>query len=207
MKVYRIYMFRHGLTQANEDGTYVGVTDEPLSERGISLLREKRERTAYPSAERVYSSPLLRALQTASVLYPEHEPVAADGLREMNFGVFEGLKADELVGLDSYKRWLRGGMDNAPPNGESLREVTLRSYAALDALILDMMKNGILNAAVITHSGILMNTLSCFGIPKRKPMEYACGAGEGRQIMATAALWHRDGVFEIGEAIPLQGKG
>ena len=42
-----------------------------------------------------------------------------------------------------------------------------------------------------------MNMLSCFGVPKRKPMEYACDFGEGFEVMVTAAMWQRSEAFEI----------
>ena len=120
----------------------------------------------------------------------------------MDFGVFEGLPAEELVKLDSYKKWLKGGLDNPAPNGESMREVMVRCYSAMNAIILDMMKNGITHAGIMTHSGILMNTLSCFGLPKMKPMEFNCRMGFGYEIMVTANMWQNGNTFEILGRIP-----
>ncbi|MCL2054633.1 MAG: histidine phosphatase family protein [Oscillospiraceae bacterium] len=197
MKGYKINLLRHGQTEANAQGRYIGVTDEPLSEGGEAELLEKYEKHPYPKVPRVYSSPLLRAVQSARILFPQSEIIIADGLREMDFGAFEGLKAEELINLDSYKGWLKGGIDNPPPNGESVRELTARCYNAIDSIILDMMRASIFNAAVLTHSGIMMNLLSCFGLPKLDPMAYACGAGEGWEIHVTAMMWQRDGIFEI----------
>lgn len=202
MKGYRISILRHGITDANENGIYIGKTDLPLSQNGREALQEKYETHEYPKVQRAYSSPLERAVQSAEILFPDREIVIVDDLREMDFGVFEGLSVDDLIELDSYKKWLKGGLDNPPPNGESLRNMMLRCYSALNLIILDMMKEGITHSGVITHSGILMNMMSCFGLPKMKPMEFACDPGEGYEILVSAMMWQNGNTFEILGKIP-----
>lgn len=202
MKGYHISIFRHGLTDANENGVYIGKTDLPLSDAGREALQDKFEQLEYPKVQRVYSSPLERAIQTAEIIFPDREIVIVDDLREMDFGVFEGLPAEELVHLDSFKKWLKGGLDNPPPNGETLRSMMLRCYSALNLMILDMMKEGFTHAGAVTHSGILMNMLSCFGLPKKKPMEFACEPGEGYEILVTAMMWQNGNTFEILGKVP-----
>ncbi len=202
MKGYHIYILRHGLTEANENGVYIGKTDLPLSDAGREALEDKYEQLDYPKVQRVYSSPLERALQSAEILFPDREIVIVDDLREMDFGVFEGLPADELTKLDSFKKWLKGGLDNPPPNGETLRSMMLRCYSALNLMILDMMKNGITEAGAVTHSGILMNMMSCFGLPKKKPMEFTCSPGEGYEILVSAMMWQNGNTFEIRGRVP-----
>ena len=202
MKGYRISMLRHGRTKGNDQGLYIGKTDLPLTEEGKEELRDLYASYEYPRVHRVYSSPLERAVQSAEILFPDTDITIAEDLREMDFGVFEGLPAEELVKLDSYRKWLKGGLDNPAPNGESMREVMVRCYSAMNAIILDMMKNGITHAGIMTHSGILMNTLSCFGLPKMKPMEFNCRMGFGYEIMVTANMWQNGNTFEILGRIP-----
>lgn len=202
MKGYRISILRHGITEANENGVYIGKTDYPLSEAGREALQDKFDQLEYPKVQRVYSSPLERAIQSAEILFPDREIVIVDDLREMDFGVFEGLCVDDLIKLDSYKKWLKGGLDNPPPNGESLRSMMLRCYSALNLIIMDMMKEGLTHTGVVTHSGILMNMMSCFGLPKMKPMEFACEPGEGYEILVSAMLWQNGNTFEILGKIP-----
>ena len=69
MKGYRISILRHGLTEANENGVYIGKTDLPLSEAGRELLEDKYDQFEYPKVQRVYSSPLERAVQSAEILW------------------------------------------------------------------------------------------------------------------------------------------
>ena len=197
MKGYKIAFIRHGMTSANEEGRYIGTTDLPLSDLGAKELIEKSNTLDYPIPQKVYLSPLKRCKQTAQILLPNCFTAEVPQFAEMNFGEFENKKPDELMENDAYKKFIEGGLDNPPPKGESLREVINRCYEGLNIIISDMMYDNITNAAVVTHSGIIMNILSCFGIPKRKPMEYACDFGEGFQIMVTADMWQRSGVFEI----------
>lgn len=197
MKGYRIAFIRHGMTEANEDGRYIGTTDLPLSELGSKELFNKLETLDYPNVQKVYTSPLKRCKQTASILFPNCYTVEMNELREMDFGAFENKKAEDLMETDKYKEFIKGGLDNPPPQGESIREVVTRCYEAIKIIISDMMYEGMTSAAVITHGGIIMNMLSCFGVPKKKPMEYACDFGEGFEVIVTAAMWQRSEAFEI----------
>ena len=60
-----------------------------------------------------------------------------------------------------------------------------------------MMYEGLTNVAVCTHGGLIMNMLAGFGVPKRKPMDYACDFGEGFEVMVTASMWQRSNAFEV----------
>ena len=73
-------------------------------------------------------------------------------------------------------------------------------------MILNMMNEGITHAGVVTHSGILMNMMSCFGLPKMKPMEFVCDPGEGYEILVSAMMWQNGNTFEILGKIPDRGE-
>lgn len=204
MKAYRITFIRHGATQGNADGKYIGITDLPLSADGAAALYEKTEQAGFPRFQKVYISPLKRCLQTAYIMTPNTFTVEIPELVEMDFGDFEDKTPEELKDREDYKQFLLGGLDNPPPNGESARQVVTRCFEAVAKIIGDMMEEGLTNAAVITHSGIIMNMLACFGLPKRSPMEYACGFGEGFEVLVTAQLWQRSGAFEILGCFPAE---
>lgn len=197
MKGYRLALVRHGMTQANAEGRYIGITDLPLSREGVTDLYDKAEKNFYPSVQKVYTSPLKRCKQTADILFPNRYTAELGLLAEMNFGDFENKTADELMDNAAYKKFLEGGLDNPVPNGESARDVVNRCYEALNIIISDMMYEGLTNCAVVTHGGIIMNMLSCFGVPKLKPVEYKCDFGEGFEILITASMWQRSGAFEL----------
>ncbi len=202
MQGYKIHFIRHAICEANEEGRYVGVTESPVSARGREELRKKIETKSYPSVEKVYVSPLKRCVATAAFIYPEGYARVVPELREMNFGDFEGRRMLDIRELPEYKKFLEGGLNNPPPNGESIESVVKRCYEGLDFIINDMMKNSWHSAAVVTHGGIIMNMLSCFGLPKRPPHDFVCDFGEGYTVMATAQLWQLSGVVEIMGKIP-----
>ncbi len=197
MKGYRITFIRHGMTEANADGRYIGITDLPLSSQGAQALYDKLEKYEYPPAQKVYTSPLKRCKQTVSILQPNRLTVELPELVEMDFGEFENKKISDLMDTDEYKAFIKGGLDNPPPGGESLRSVINRCYKALQIIISDMMYEGLTNVAVVTHGGIIMNMLSCFGLPKRSPMDYSCDFGEGFEVIVTASMWQRSEAFEV----------
>ena len=122
MKGYRISVLRHGMTEANEKGVYIGSTDLPLSDKGAAELAARADEYDYPRVHRVYSSPLRRCTETAEILFPDTELCTVDDLRELNFGEFENKSIDELAKRRDYNDWLKGGKDARPPKGESLEE-------------------------------------------------------------------------------------
>lgn len=197
MKGYRISVIRHGLTEANEKGIYIGKTDLPLSDKGAAELAAKMDEFDYPAVHKVYSSPLRRCTETAEILFPYTDLCVVDDLRELDLGIFENKKVDELLENDDYKAWLRGGKDTRPPQGESLEEMTARTYKALHEIITDMMYEGNTHCAIITHGGVISNMLSCFGMPKYDPKQLNADFGEGFDIIVTAQMWLNSQAFEI----------
>ncbi len=204
MKGYRLQLIRHGITQANIDGKYIGITDLPLSREGVMDLYDKVEKYEYTPVQKVYTSPLKRCKQTANIIHPNRYTAELGLLAEMNFGDFEDKTPEELANNPAYSKWLEGGLDNPPPNGESARDVVNRCYEALNIIISDMMYEGLTNCAVVTHGGIIMNMLSCFGVPKLKPIEYKCDFGMGFEVLISASMWQRSNAFETLGRFPVR---
>ena len=86
-----IYLLRHGETIYNAEKRYQGQRDIPLSTKGRAVLCPG----GHPPA-RVYVSPMTRARQTAAVLFPQAQQIIVPGLREMDFGTFEGRNYVEM---------------------------------------------------------------------------------------------------------------
>jgi broad specificity phosphatase PhoE len=87
-----VALIRHGRTAANVDGRWQGRSDGGLDEVGHRQARSLAD--WYGSFDRVVTSPLGRAEQTALALHPS--PEAVDGLAELGFGRWEGLTVDEI---------------------------------------------------------------------------------------------------------------
>lgn len=204
MKGYRISILRHGSTDANAEGRYIGVTDMPLSGEGRRALKEKQQCGGYPAVQAVYSSPLKRALESALILFPANreEIMTVDMFKELDFGEFENKTVDQLIEKAEYKAWLKGGPNASPPGGESLNQLTKRVFNGLQLILRHMMDNGFTHTALVTHSGIMTHMLAGFGLPKGQPMDFLRQPGEGWDIIINLQMWMNSGVFEVAAALP-----
>ena len=97
MKNYVLHFIRHGATEHQQKGVYMGRrTGSELSAEGIGELLALRREYDYPPVEVVFSSPLPHCLQTADFLYPESRLMVVDELAEMDFGSYEGKTLEQL---------------------------------------------------------------------------------------------------------------
>lgn len=206
MRAYRLYFIRHGITQGNIDGKYIGATDLPLCEFGRKQLSDLAAHMIYPTVGRVYSSPLVRCVESAKILFPEHEPVLLSSLRECDFGAFEGKTIEELKENPDYKNWISSQMRISPPNGESQRAFMLRIYEGLQSILSDMMADGVSEAALVCHGGVLLNLLFGVASPKRDPAQWTMNPGEGYALQFDPALWQRANIMEVVSPIPWSGE-
>lgn len=197
MKNYTLYLIRHGITQGNLDGKYIGLTDLSLCDEGYAAINSLKMDDFYPDVQKVYSSPLLRCTETADIIYPNRYVKKVDNIAECDFGDFENKTPDELMENADYAEWLKGGFQAKAPNGESLEEFTLRCLDGLEEVFGDMMKDGVTQAAMITHGGVIMNLLANYGLPKGNPKDFACNQGEGFAISLSTFLWQKGPTFEI----------
>lgn len=202
MLTYKIHLIRHGLTQGNIEGRYIGSTDMPICEQGERQLEQMRDQCEYPNVGRVYVSPLTRARQSAAILFPEHEQSVTDGLRELDFGDFEGKTGEELDKLPEFREWIGSAMASAPPNGESGAALVERVSVALADIFAEMMRDRVSSAAVVTHGGVIMTLLAAMGLPEREMLLWQTRNGEGYTILLTTQMWMRDHKFEVYEQIP-----
>lgn len=201
MKTLKIHLIRHGMTDANLEGRYIGCrTDLPLSPEGFNELRILKERVNYPEAELIYSSPLLRCRQTAAVLYPELGLKIVENLREYDFGEFEGKTASELECHPDFLPWTSGQI-SAPPDGEDNSEFVKRICVGLNQIVSDMLTEGNTQAAVIMHGGAIMTLLAAAAVPRRHTVEWAAGNGRGYSVLVTPSLYQKSGIIEVYEEI------
>ena len=83
-----LILVRHGTTQGNKEKRFIGTLDVPLAPEGEELAR--RVGLHLPRVEHLYRSPIQRCRQTAELLWPGVEQTVVPGLRETDFGPFEG---------------------------------------------------------------------------------------------------------------------
>lgn len=88
-----LYIIRHGKTDMNAKMLMQGRSNHPLNEMGFAQADEAAERFAEMGVkiDKVYTSPLIRAVQTAERIAPDAEIVVDDRLIEMDYGPYEGM--------------------------------------------------------------------------------------------------------------------
>ena len=197
MRALKIHLIRHGATDANYDGRYIGCkTDLPLAPEGLNELRLLKDDIDYPEIERLYSSPMLRCRQTGAVLYPDFEPVMVEELKEYDFGSFENKTAAELESNPNFIPWTSGRL-SAPPGGEDNSGFIKRICVGFNKIVLDMIEGGLTESAVIMHGGAIMMLLGVSAVPRRKPVEWTADNGRGYSVRVTPSLYHKSGVIEV----------
>ncbi len=96
-----IYLVRHGETEFNREGRYQGRLDSPLTDRGRRQARLCGQLLArHVDSGAIWTSPLPRAVETARVVeaaLPDAELRIDERLREVSFGLWEGLTRAEIV--------------------------------------------------------------------------------------------------------------
>jgi broad specificity phosphatase PhoE len=160
-----IYLIRHG--QQNNHGEYNSNSDLTLEGiRQANLLGWRLQNTGI---FRIYSSDLPRAIQTADTInrHIHKEVVLVSEFREINFGEWEGLSYEEVEEHYQNFKWdFEQHLEDLPyPGGESGGDVKKRAFNALDRIA-----NGGIDAAVVTHGGVIMTILTSImglGLEKR----------------------------------------
>ena len=159
----QVYLLRHGKTQGNLEGRYVGRTDEPLSPQGEQELL----RRDYPPVERLYASPMRRCLQSAQLAYPQMHPILLEGLRETDFGRFEYQTYDQLRDCPAYRAWIDSCGKQAPLGGEPPELFRRRCLGAFLAALECCKAERIARVAFLTHGGVLMTLLEALSDPSQ----------------------------------------
>jgi probable phosphoglycerate mutase len=132
----RIYLVRHGETEWNKTRRFQGRSNLPLNPKGIKQVRALALALKNKPLKAIYSSPLIRALETARLIRVFHPSIPIfeeKGLIEMDLGEFDGMKARDWAEQypDFRKAWDENPASVKIPGGESLKEVQIRAKDTL----------------------------------------------------------------------------
>lgn len=160
-----LYIVRHGETEWNKEKRLQGSTDVPLSDAGRRLARLSGEALADTSFDRIYSSPLMRAYETACLFRGSQtvEIIKDQRLRELCFGEYEGQNMSELLANpnDAFRYFFKQPhLYHAPEHGESLEHLCERAADFMESVILPLqdtckrvmiVAHGAMNKALMTY--------------------------------------------------------
>jgi probable phosphoglycerate mutase len=151
-----ILAIRHGETVWNSEKRYQGYGDSPLTETGRNQASALGRRLKRVQIDKVISSDLGRAQETASLVtdHTGHSVEIDSRLRERNYGVLEGLTVPEIKTryADVLNQLDNNDPDYLVPEGESHRQHHRRIVSFMEELI--SKRSGAI-VAVVAHGGVL----------------------------------------------------
>lgn len=163
----RLFLVRHGQTEANLRGVFCGLTDVPLTPLGVEQAGNVAGWLAEVEFAHAASSQLLRARHTADIVLAGHSlnaevdnksvdnKLVDDQLNEMNFGEWEMRHHHDLQheDPDAWAAWVADWQQASPTGGESFPQFSTRIESVVQSLL--STKDNEKNQLVVAHQGVL----------------------------------------------------
>lgn len=130
-----LYIMRHGETDDNTKRVLQGQKDNPLNENGRKQAEEARFELEGITFDKIYVSPLIRAVQTAELATgrDREEFIIEERIKEIGFGVLEGTVSDDMK--MPYRNFFFNPAEyEAPKGGETLAQLSGRVWDFLQEL-------------------------------------------------------------------------
>ena len=172
-----LWLVRHGETEWSLSGAHTGRTDIPLTERGRELATDLRDYLAGTTFAAVFTSPMRRARETADLAGYGDVAKIDEGLREWDYGVYEGKTTKEIresePGWNVWVNEIRGG-ETAEQVGARADGVIERALAAAGKSADDTPSR----VALFAHAHILRILAARWvGLGARSGQIFALGTG------------------------------
>ena len=148
----KVFLIRHGESEANKNGIICGWLDAHLTEKGKEDAKLAKAVLSNVTFDKIYTSDLIRAKETANIALPNMQTESTPLLREINVGDLQGKKfADfpnerEIFLTNGYKAY----------NGES-RDDLFDRVNQFKKMLEDKDYE---NVAVFAHAGVLRSFLN-----------------------------------------------
>jgi probable phosphoglycerate mutase len=204
-----LFCLRHAESTYNAQGRIQGHLNVPLSPLGRRQSEAVAAALAGEPIEAVYSSPLLRAVQTAEPLARvlNLEIRVLPGLIELNAGIFQGKSHRELAELHpaEWARWRSGDPDYAIPGGESRRDLMRRGRQVLE----EILALGHRQVVISSHGALLAGAMKALlDIPAwRHPFRLQNAAIHRLEVSGKQVRLHSFNSVEHLREVGLAGSG
>lgn len=174
----KLYVVRHGETIWNLEGRVQGITDIPLTDKGISNAESLKDLVSSLNIDLVISSPLKRAVDTAKIITDYKMPINKDDrIKERDWGMNEGADIDKVDTWDCWDVVLNTKVQNI----ESVQDFMYRVSSFLEEIKVKYKDKKVL---IVTHSAVIRvihyllgtipedGNLSRIHIPNLRILEY-----------------------------------
>lgn len=150
----KVYLIRHGQSEANLNKMHAGWSDTPLTLLGESQARCTRPLIEGIEFSKIYVSDLIRARKTAEIIFGGKDMEFSKALREINMEKISNTPYSELermygsTYIECRKKW-----DFSPLGCESVSSFMARTGSFFDAL--ERNSAELENVAIVAHAGII----------------------------------------------------
>ena len=167
----KLYMIRHGQSEANFAERHSGWHPYHLTEKGRAQALELSKRLEGVTFDKIYTSDLLRAMETCELACPGAPFEATSVIREIDVGELAGLPfthCDEMLGQAYHDN--RRELNFAPYRGENKEMFHARIRDFIDRVAAEPHER----VAAFCHAGVIHNALEIItGLPVN-PKHFAC---------------------------------
>ena len=143
-----LYVVRHGETTWNKEHRVQGITDMPLTEKGIEDTKELIPLIRNLNIDVVISSPLKRAKDTAKILVESKLPINTDDrIKERDWGMNEGANIEDVDRIDCWDVILNTKVQNI----ECIQDFMYRVSDFIEDIKVRYKDKNVL---IVTHSAV-----------------------------------------------------
>jgi broad specificity phosphatase PhoE len=153
----RVHLVRHGRTVSNRDHRTMGWLDESIQPGWVQAAAAVADALAHEPVDWVLSSPLARAVQTATPLAERlgRQTIVDDRFGELRVGRWQGCTEDEIAQRwpEHWQRWCSEPHTLDVEGRETLADLNARVAGALDELFAGLVDGRV--AVVFTHDAVV----------------------------------------------------
>lgn len=160
----KLYLVRHGQTEANHRKVFQGWLNWSLNDHGRSEAVWLRDQLRDTPISKIYASPLRRTVETMEIItqgLPDRAEIEqVEAIKEMNFGTWDGLSSEEIMQKDPevFQNWLDHWQTVKTPNGESADQLYNRVTCWLDHLLESTEEDR--NLLIVSHEGVILQIIT-----------------------------------------------
>jgi probable phosphoglycerate mutase len=169
-----LWLVRHGETEWSADGRHTSRTDIPLTAHGRLRAKELGEYLKGVKFAAVLRSPMLRAKETCEIAGFGDVAVVDDGLKEWDYGVYEGRTTKEIQAeIPGWSVW-----KDAIVGGETVEQVGARADGVIVRALAAAGDADGAKVALFAHAHILrILAARWIGLEARGGELFALGTG------------------------------
>ena len=151
----RLYLARHGQIYGYEKRIICGFTDNSLTDIGLMQMERLSERLRLSNINAIYSSDLQRTYRGAQIVAQDHDAKISklNELRELNFGIWEGLSLSEVKERfpEEIKKRQSDIINYKVEGGETIHDFSERIINCFESIINSNHGKDIL---ILAHGGV-----------------------------------------------------